>query len=69
MLSKKLMRKRASLRDLYRLYQVVSNVPKALRLLKDIGSTTIDSVLLNPIKDSLSVRRARRLHTFAFTLI
>lgn len=55
MLSKKLLRKRASLRDLYRLYQVVVTVPKVLRLLKELGSTTVENVILNPLTDTLTV--------------
>lgn len=49
------MRKRASLKDLYRLYQVIASMPRIQRLLEDIGSSTIDSVISAPMKDVLSV--------------
>lgn len=55
MLSKKLMRKRASLKDIYRLYQVVASVPKVIRLLEELGSSTVESVITNPMKDALNV--------------
>lgn len=49
------MRKRASLKDIYRLYQVVVSVPKVVRLLEDLGSATVQNVIINPMKDALNV--------------
>lgn len=55
MLCKKLLRKRATLQDIYRLYQVVIRVPKILALLKELDCITINSTLCDPIKDALAV--------------
>lgn len=49
------MRKKASLQDIYRIYQVVVRVPKLINILEDLCSTTVDSVLVTPMKDTLSV--------------
>lgn len=54
MLGKKLMRKRATLQDIYRLYQVVNRVPKTISLLQDLECPTVNSVICDPIKDILS---------------
>ncbi|XP_031627538.1 DNA mismatch repair protein spellchecker 1 [Contarinia nasturtii] len=53
MLSKKLLRKRATLQDIYRLYQVVIRTPKIVEVLKDLDCKTIDKSLCEPIKDTL----------------
>lgn len=55
MLCKKLLRKRATLQDIYRLYQVVVRVPKLLAVLKDLDCVTINNALYDPIQDALSV--------------
>lgn len=55
MLCKKLLRKRATLQDIYRLYQVVIRVPKILAVLKDLDCVTINNVLCDPIQDALTV--------------
>lgn len=55
MLGKKLLRKRATLQDIYRLYQVVIRVPKMLVVLEDLDCVTINNVICEPIKDALSV--------------
>lgn len=52
-LIKKLLRKRASLQDIYRLYQVVLRIPIVLRLLESIENTAIRSIVLDPMKDTL----------------
>lgn len=55
MLAKKLLRKKASLQDIYRLYQVVIRVPKILALLSELENSTIENVLFKPIKDNVAV--------------
>lgn len=55
MLGKKLLRKRATLQDIYRLYQVVIRVPKILAVLKDLDCVTINNALCDPILDALTV--------------
>lgn len=55
MLGKKLLRKRATLQDIYRLYQIVIRVPKILVVLDDLDCITIKNVLCEPMKDALSV--------------
>lgn len=55
MLAKRLLRKRATLQDVYRLYQVVCRTPKILVILKDLECTTINDVLCGPIEDTLKV--------------
>lgn len=49
------MRKKASLQDIYRLYQVVVRVPVVLAALAELDNVTIDNVLTNPIKDTIGV--------------
>lgn len=55
MLGKKLLRKRATLQDIYRLYQVVIRTPKLNAALKDLECVTINNILCEPIKDTLVV--------------
>lgn len=55
MLGKKLLRKRATLQDIYRLYQVVIRVPKIVTLLEDLDCVTIKESLCGPMKDALAV--------------
>lgn len=52
-LTKRLMRKKASLPDIYRLYQVIVRVPKLITILSELGNTTIENVLTTPMKDTL----------------
>lgn len=54
MLGKKLMRKRATLQDIYRLYQVIVRIPKILIILCDLGCSTVTNVICNPIIDALA---------------
>lgn len=49
------MRKKASLQDIYRLYQVVVRVPTVLAALAELDNVTIDNVLTKPIKDTIGV--------------
>ncbi|XP_058455640.1 DNA mismatch repair protein spellchecker 1 [Malaya genurostris] len=50
---RKLLRKKASLQDIFRLYQVVLRVPKIFQLLEMLENTAIRSVISNPMKDAL----------------
>lgn len=54
MLGKKLMRKRATLQDIYRLYQVVIRMPKLLSALQELDCLTVNSVICDPITDVLT---------------
>ncbi|KAG4080064.1 hypothetical protein HA402_014504 [Bradysia odoriphaga] len=51
-LCKRLMRKKASLKDLYRLYQVVARIPKILAILSDLLNPAVDSVIVSPMKET-----------------
>lgn len=53
MLGKKLMRKKASLQDIFRLYQIVVRTPKILELLSDLENVAVNNVLYTPMKDTL----------------
>lgn len=50
-LSKKLMRKRASLQDIYRLYQVVVRAINVEQILQELGNVTVETNLCGPLKD------------------
>lgn len=54
MLGKKLMRKRATLQDIYRLYQVTLRVPKILTALQELDCPTINSILCDPLADVIA---------------
>lgn len=54
-LSKKLMRKKASLQDIFRVYQVVLRMPKLVTIMEDLGHATVGSVLVQPLRDTLGV--------------
>lgn len=53
MLTKKLMRRKANLQDLFRIYQVILRTPKILQLLLSLGHSTVQSVLCAPFKGFL----------------
>lgn len=53
LLTKKLMRRKATLQDLFRIYQVILRTPKILQLLLDLENSTVHSVLCAPIKGFL----------------
>lgn len=53
-LSKKLMRKKATLQDIYRLYQVVGRLPTILAALDDLEHSTVTSVISSPMRESVS---------------
>ncbi|XP_055709286.1 DNA mismatch repair protein spellchecker 1 [Phlebotomus papatasi] len=52
MLTKKLMRRNASLQDVYKLYRVVGRVPNLLGLLSDLENSTVNNILSKPIRDT-----------------
>lgn len=53
-LTKKLMRKKATLQDIYRLYQVVGRVPTILSTLDELENSTVTSVCTSPMRDSVT---------------
>lgn len=53
------MRKKATLKDIYRLYQVVTRVPKMLAILSDLLNPAVDSVITAPMKESSKVRKTK----------
>lgn len=53
MLGKKLQRKRATLQDIYRLYQVTVRVPKILAALQELECVTIEKNICEALKDVL----------------
>lgn len=50
------MRKKASLQDLYRLYQVVARIPRIIVVLSDLLNSAVESVIVSPLKDTCEVR-------------
>lgn len=54
-LIKKIMRKKSSLQDIYKIYQVVARIPKLLSLLEMMGNTTIESMICDPLKICIEV--------------
>lgn len=57
MLGKKLLRKRATLQDIYRLYQVVIRTPKLLAVLRSLDCAAITSNIIDPMDEVLSVSK------------
>ncbi|ALC39938.1 spel1 [Drosophila busckii] len=53
MLTKKLMRRKATLQDLFRIYQVILRTPKILQVLLSLENSTVQSVLCAPFKSYL----------------
>lgn len=53
MLGKKLMRKRATLQDIYRLYQAIVRVPKIINALQELECVTVTNVICDPMRDIL----------------
>ncbi|GAB0099393.1 DNA mismatch repair protein spellchecker 1 [Sergentomyia squamirostris] len=52
MLTKKLMRRNASLQDVYKLYKVVGRIPTLLGILSALENSTVENILVKPIKDT-----------------
>lgn len=50
-LLKKLLRKKASLQDIFKLFQVVVKVPKLLDILENLGDSTINNVIFHPLQN------------------
>ncbi|KAH8410004.1 hypothetical protein KR009_004011 [Drosophila setifemur] len=53
MLTKKLMRRKATLQDLFRIYQVVLRTPKIVKVLLDLEHSTVESMICAPFKSFL----------------
>lgn len=53
MLTKKLMRKKASLQDLFRIYQVVLRAPRLISTLLALENNTVTNVICEPMKNTL----------------
>ncbi|XP_055634998.1 DNA mismatch repair protein spellchecker 1 [Toxorhynchites rutilus septentrionalis] len=50
---RKLLRKKASLQDMFRLYQIILRIPKILHILSTLENTAIRSIIYSPMKDTL----------------
>ncbi|XP_058820446.1 DNA mismatch repair protein spellchecker 1 [Topomyia yanbarensis] len=50
---RRLLKKKSSLQDIFRLYQVVLRTPKILQLLETVENTAVRSIILIPMKDTL----------------
>ncbi|KAM7353840.1 DNA mismatch repair protein spel1 [Cochliomyia hominivorax] len=53
MLTKKLLRKKANLQDIFRIYQVMLRTPKIVNVLLSLENATVTSVLCDPLKSYL----------------
>lgn len=53
MLTKKLLRQKANLQDIFRIYQVMLRTPKIINVLLSLENTTVKSVLCDPFKSHL----------------
>ncbi|EDW27406.1 GL21272 [Drosophila persimilis] len=53
MLTKKLMRRKATLQDLFRIYQVILRTPKIVQVLLSLENSTVESVICSPFKSFL----------------
>lgn len=53
MLTKKLMRRKATLQDIFRIYQVILRAPKIVKTLLSLENDVVKSVLCDPIKSYL----------------
>lgn len=55
MLGKKLIRKKATLQDIFRIYQVIMRIPKILDLLESTDDVTVKNILHDPLKSTYEV--------------
>lgn len=55
-LSKRLIRKKSSLQDIYRIYQVVARLPKLLKLFEMIDESAVNNIICEPLKAIIEVR-------------
>lgn len=53
MLTKKLLRQKANLQDIFRIYQVMLRTPKIINVLMTLENATVKSVLCDPLKSQL----------------
>lgn len=53
MLTSRLIRKKANLEDIYKLYQAVSYIPTILHILDGLNNSAVKSILHDPLKDAL----------------
>ncbi|XP_013099800.2 DNA mismatch repair protein spellchecker 1 [Stomoxys calcitrans] len=53
MLTKKLLRKKANLQDIFRIYQVMLRTPKVINILRSLENATINSVICGPMQSFL----------------
>ncbi|XP_011294478.1 DNA mismatch repair protein spellchecker 1 [Musca domestica] len=53
MLTKKLLRKKANLQDIFRIYQVLLRTPKIINLLKSLENSTVKNVICEPMQNFL----------------
>ncbi|XP_030378531.1 DNA mismatch repair protein spellchecker 1 [Scaptodrosophila lebanonensis] len=53
MLTKRLMRRKATLQDLFRIYQVMLRTPQILKVLLSLENSTVQSVICDPFKSNL----------------
>lgn len=51
MLTKKLLRKKANLQDIFRIYQVILRTPKVINALRSLENATIQSVICEPMQN------------------
>lgn len=54
-LNKKLMRRKAGLQDIFKIYQVILRMPDILESLKELDSPAVKNVLYDPLKDVYTV--------------
>lgn len=54
-LNKKLMRRKAGLQDIFKIYQVILRMPDILESLKELDSSAVKNVLYDPLTDSYNV--------------
>ncbi|XP_055379270.1 DNA mismatch repair protein spellchecker 1 [Condylostylus longicornis] len=53
MAARKLLRKKATLQDVFRIYQVIMRAPKIIKTLMELENSTINNVLVNPMKSTM----------------
>uniref|UniRef100_A0A1A9VQD0 DNA mismatch repair proteins mutS family domain-containing protein n=1 Tax=Glossina austeni TaxID=7395 RepID=A0A1A9VQD0_GLOAU len=52
-LTKKLLRSKANLQDIFRIYQIILRTPKIVTILKELENTTVKGVLIDPLTGCL----------------
>jgi DNA mismatch repair protein MSH2 len=51
MLTNKLLRKRSSLHDIFKIYQVIVRLPSILKMLKELNCNSLNATVYNPLND------------------